>query len=246
MRSVKLMFAAFLVPFLVQGTSLSGNDILKKADENMTSKTKIVTAQMIVHGRRASRKFKFKSWIMGTEKSFTEFLAPPRERGTKMLKIKKQLWLYSPSADRVILIAGHMLRQSMMGSDLSYEDALEDPKLHNLYNAEIIGEETYLGRPCWVLKLAAKVKDVAYFSRKVWVDKEHFLILKEEMYAHSGRLLKIAYVKEVKNLSGRWVATHAVFKDVLKKGKGTEFIIEDIKFDVKIPPYMFSKASLKK
>ncbi|MCD6454085.1 MAG: outer membrane lipoprotein-sorting protein [Candidatus Aminicenantes bacterium] len=242
----KLILIVFLGTFAIQGANITGNEILKRADENMTSETKIVIASMIVHGRRAVRKFKFKSWIMGTEKSFTEFLAPPRERGTKMLKIKKQLWLYSPSADRVILIAGHMLRQSMMGSDLSYEDTLEDPKLHNLYNAEIIGEETYLDRPCWVLKLTAKVKDVAYFSRKVWVDKEHFLILKEEMYARSGRLLKIAYVKEVKRLSGRWVATRAIFKDVLKKGKGTEFIIEDIKFDVKIPPHIFSKAALRK
>ncbi len=32
----------------------------------------------------------------------------------------------------------------------------------------------------------------------------------------------------------------------LKSGKGTEFIIEDIKFDVKIPPYVFSKAALRR
>ena len=37
-----------------------------------------------------------------------------------------------------------------------------------------------------------------------------------------------------------------LFKDMLKKGKGTEFIIEDIKFDQDIPMRMFSKAVLRK
>ncbi len=66
------------------------------------------------------------------------------------------------------------------------------------------------------------------------------------MYGKSGRLLKEAYVEEVKVMGGRWVATRSVFKDALKSGKGTEFIIEDIKFDVKIPPYVFSKAALRR
>jgi hypothetical protein len=33
---------------------------------------------------------------------------------------------------------------------------------------------------------------------------------------------------------------------MLKDGKGTEFIIEEIEFNVPIPEYIFSKASLKK
>jgi hypothetical protein len=37
------------------------------------------------------------------------------------------------SVDRTIQIAGHMLRQSVMSSDMSYEDLMEDPKLVNLY-----------------------------------------------------------------------------------------------------------------
>jgi hypothetical protein len=36
-----------------------------------------------------------------------------------MLKLGDQLWTFSPSTDRTIQIAGHMLRQSVMGSDMS-------------------------------------------------------------------------------------------------------------------------------
>ncbi len=248
MKALKLLIMVIfgcLWPAMGQ-TEPNGDEILIKVDRSMASKTKVIVAKMIVHGRRASRSFRMKAWIEGDEKAFVEFLDPPRERGTKMLKIGKKLWMYSPSADRTILIAGHMLRQSMMGSDLSYEDIMEDKKLHDLYQAKVIGEEKYLDRPCWVMQLTPKVKDVTYYSRKMWVDKDRHIILKEEMYGKSGRLLKEAYVEDVKVMGGRWVATRSLFKDALKSGKGTEFIIEDIKFDVKIPPYIFSKAALRR
>ncbi|UCE05199.1 MAG: outer membrane lipoprotein-sorting protein, partial [bacterium] len=97
--------------------SPSGDDILKRLDQNMASDNKIVASKMIIHGRRGSRTVESKSLIQGTDQSFTEYLAPAREKGTKMLKLGDQLWTYSPSTDRTIRIAGHMLRQSVMGSD---------------------------------------------------------------------------------------------------------------------------------
>ena len=110
-----LLFVATLV-----AEPPTGDWILKKLDENAVSDNKIMVANMIIHGRRASRTIKAKSWVQGTAKSFTEFLAPAREKGTKMLKLKDELWTYTPETDRTIKISGHMLRQSVMGSDLSY------------------------------------------------------------------------------------------------------------------------------
>ena len=37
-----------------------------------------------------------------------------------------------------------------------------------------------------------------------------------------------------------------IFKDMLKKGKGTTFLIATIDFDVDMPAHIFSKAALKK
>lgn len=224
----------------------SGEDILKRVDANIGSDNKISTGEMIIHGRRGSRSIKSKSWIHGMDKSFTEYLAPAREKGTKMLKLEDQLWIFSPSTDRTIKISGHMMRQSVMGSDLSYEDMMEDPELLNLYDANVIEEETFLDRPCWVLELTAKVEDISYHSRKIWVDIERFVSLKENRYAKSGKLLKTTEVKRVVRIEDRWVPTHIIFKDVLKSGKGTEFVLESIEFNADIPEYLFTKASLRK
>jgi outer membrane lipoprotein-sorting protein len=163
-----------------------------------------------------------------------------------MLKLEDQLWTYSPSTDRIISISGHMLRQSVMGSDLSYEDMMEDRVLLESYSAQVLGRENVLDRPCWILELSALKTDVAYFSRKIWVDLDRYVVLKEERFAKSGKLLKTTEVRNVSLYEGRWVPDDVVFKDMLKKGKGTEFIIKSITFDAEIPEYIFSKASLRR
>jgi len=187
-----------------------------------------------------------RTYSVGDKQSFTEYLSPAREQGTKMLKLENQLWIYSPSTDRTIQISGHMLRQSVMGSDLSYEDMMEDRKLTDVYTAVVVGEETVDERNTYVLKLTAKVEDVAYFTRKVWIDTERYIPLKEELFAKSGQLLKRTMLSGVEKIEGRWFPTKMVFKDMLKQGEGTEFEITSVKFNQKIPEHIFSKAALKK
>jgi outer membrane lipoprotein-sorting protein len=222
-----------------------GEAILRRVDDNMGSDNKITTSVMTIHGRRGSRSVKAKSWIRGRTQSFTEYLDPPREKGTKMLKLDDQLWTYTPAADRTILISGHMLRQTVMGSDLSYEDMMEDPRLTAMYTATAAGEEEKEGRPCWVLELVSRGGEIAYFKRRVWVDKERDVVLREERFAKSGKLLKTTEVGRVERQGGRWVPMRIVFKDALKEGGGTEFALEAIEFNAAIPDHVFTKASLR-
>lgn len=224
----------------------SGDEILDKIDQNMSSDSRVFTSKMIIHGRRGSRTVESKSWAAGDVKSFTEYLAPAREKDTKMLKLEDQLWMYSPSTDRTIQISGHMLRQSVMGSDLSYEDMMDDKKMQDHYDAVVVGTDTIDNRLCWLIELLAKTKDIAYEMRKIWVDQKRFIPLRQELYAKSGKLLKRMELSDVVEIENRWYPKHMLFKDMLKEGEGTEFIIEDIEFDVDIPDYRFSKAALRR
>jgi len=243
-RSLPLIIA--ICTFASLSQSQSGDQILRKVDENMFSENKILTSRMVIHGRRETRTVESKSWQRGTNESYTEFLAPAREMGTKMLKLKDMLWDYSPSTDRTIMISGHLLRQSVMGSDLSYEDMMEDPHLPNLYAATLASQDTLRGRSCWILDLKAKKEDIAYDHRRVWVDKDRYTVLRENLYAESGKLLKTMDVLEVMKVQNRWLAKSVLYKDVLKEGEGTEFHIDTITLDATIPDYLFSKAALRR
>jgi outer membrane lipoprotein-sorting protein len=241
-----MIFILLILPALLFSQTPTAEDIVKRVDANIISDSKIIVSKMIIHGRRGERTVEAKSWQRNIHDSFTEYLAPAREKGTKMLKLGDQLWMYSPQTDRTILISGHMLRQSVMGSDLSYEDMMEDPFLQNIYNAEIVDTDTILNRSVWILELKAKKEDASYDKRKIWVDRERFIILKENLYAKSGKLLKQIDINEVMKVEGRWVPKTALYKDVLKEGNGTKMMIESIQFNVNIPAYIFSKASLRK
>lgn len=244
---MRKIIIAIILSFVV--SSLFAQDaimIIKRVDDNMNSKTQIVESQMLIYGRRKTRTLVSKSYTEGKDKSFTEYLSPAREKGTKMLKLKDRLWIYSPSTDRTIQLSGHMLRQSVMGSDLSYEDMMEDRKLTDMYSAKVVGEELVDSRKTWVLELNAKVDDVAYHSRKIWVDIERYVPLKEELFAKSGQMLKRISLSEITKMDGRWYPKKMNYKDVLKTGKGTDFIVNEIKFNSKIPTYIFNKASLRK
>lgn len=223
----------------------SGKSIIDKVDDNMSAKTRITTSKMIIEGGRSTRTMEMKSWTEGDNKSFTEYLAPAREKGTKMLKLENKLWIYSPSTDRVIQISGHMLQQSMMGSDVSYEDMMNDTPLLEQYKADVTGEEIIDGRKCYVLTLNAMSPDVSYYRQKLWVDEERYIPLKSEMYAKSDKLLKQTLLSDVKKVQGRWFPMTIVYKDMLKSGNGTKIIFEDIQFDTKIQDNIFNKGNLK-
>ncbi len=227
-------------------TEPTGEEIIEKVDANMSSENRVVESEMIIHGKRRDRTVTSKTWSVGNQQSFSEYLSPAREAGTKMLKVEGKLWIYTPQTDRIIQISGHMLRQSVMGSDMSYEDMMDDRTLLDVYDANRTGEEIIDDRKCYVVELLAKVDDIAYHSQKLWVDAERFVPLRQEMYAKSGQLLKRMTLSNVQQIDERWYPMTMTYKDMLKDGKGTEFRIIKLAFDQDIPPHTFTKAILKK
>tara|TARA_B000000532_G_scaffold243648_1_gene240311 strand:- start:702 stop:1439 length:738 start_codon:yes stop_codon:yes gene_type:complete len=230
-----------------QTEEITVDSIIRKMDQNLNAKSRVLTSKMVVKGRRSSRTIESKNWVVGTEKAFTEYISPAREAGTKMLKIGNKLWTYSPQTDRVIQISGHMLRQSVMGSDMSYNDMMEDRTMEEIYKASISGSKKVNNRDCWIIEMEARIKGLPYPKRKAWVDKEYFLPIKEELYAKSGKLLKTSTLSDIKKIKGRWFPSKFKFKDELKRNsKGTEWIIEKIEFDKDIKESRFTKALLRK
>jgi len=245
---MKKIFISIILSVIISSIAFSqsnADEILKKVEKNMSSDNRIFESTMTIHGSRNSRTITARTYSVGDKQSFTEYLSPAREQGTKMLKLENQLWIYSPSTDRTIQISGHMLRQSVMGSDLSYEDMMDDRKLTDVYTAKVTGNEVINNRNTYKIELTARGSDVAYYSRKMWIDIERFVPLKEELFAKSGQLLKRTILSDIRQIEGRWFPETIVYKDMLKQGEGTEFKITSIKFNQKIPDYIFTKAALK-
>jgi len=242
-------FACMFIGFTITGFSQipTGADVIKEIDKNLVLDKAISSTTMIIHGRNGTRSIKSKNWIEGKDKAFVEYTDPAREKGKKMLKLGEQLWNYFPEPiDRIITISGHLLRQSVMGSDLSYEDITENRKLMDMYNAKVLGSEKINDRNCYVVELTGKLEDITYYSRKLWVDKERWLPLKEERYAKSGKALKRSEMLEVFSVENRWYPKRMIHHDLMQNGEGTEYIIESMVLHATISESQFTKAALKK
>lgn len=115
-----------ILAMLLPAQKPTAGEILKAIDRNMISNTVKSTTRMVVHSRRSSRTVESINYAKGNSSFYSEYTAPPREKGTKMLKLGNDLWIYDPGSDRTVQISGNMLKQAVMGSDLSYEDFMEE------------------------------------------------------------------------------------------------------------------------
>jgi outer membrane lipoprotein-sorting protein len=186
-----------------------------------------------------------KTWARGNTLSFMEF-TNPEDRGTKYLKRDGRLYVYSPDNEGVMLISGHMLRESMMGSDMSYEDTIDNATLSSRYDPVLAGSEKMNGRDCWVLELNAKKRTESYPKRKLWIDKETDDVLHYELFALSGAKLKEYNMLKVEVLSGRRFPVEVEIRDLLRKDSKTTFLMKNAILDKPIPDSVFSQRNLER
>lgn len=224
----------------------TARDIIKKVDKNeeFVSQQFSLTMEINKGKRELIKKFEGYSQKNG-DKSFLIF-TNPEDRGVKYLKIQKELWIYFPDADDIMKISGHILRQGMMGSDISYEDMLESGDRDKKYDAKLIKEEIVDKKLCYVIELNAKVKDAAYAKQVLYIDKELYVPLKIEFFASGGRLIKTMSLSNFSKISGRFVAGKMVIQDKRKKDSKTTVLTDSVKFDIRLPAKVFSKRSLRR
>ena len=221
-------------------------DLLAEVDRNMVFESRSTTATMTVVKPRRTKTYTLLSYGRGVDDAATEFLSPERDAGTKMLKKGDEMWMYLPSIEKVQKLSGHMLRQGMMGSDISYEDMMESSSWLDSYTAEVSGASTFEERPCWVLEMVAKSDDVAYPKRVVCVDQETKIPVKQELYALSGMLLKVWTMHDPKLYGERWYPSRMRVEDKLQEGTYTEMSFDEMTFTVELEEEVFSMRWLER
>ncbi len=170
----------------------------------------------------------------------------PRDRGTKYLLQDDELWMYFPDAEDLVRISGHLLEDDMMGSDFSYQDALESEQLTGLYQFAKEERDEIDGREVYVIRGEAKEdEDPAYRERRFWVDVERFVILREEMYARDGQLLRVMRTEEMQEVEkDRWMPVEMIMENELREDSETIYRINKIELDYDIPADKLSLEAL--
>ncbi len=172
--------------------------------------------------------------------------APDTDRGNGYLRVGDNSWFYL-SKSRAFQHIGR--GEKIGGSNVTAED-VETRKFSELYKPaldkdgkEIISETTIGKIPVYRIELAAKVVDVKYPKRIMWLTKDKFLVLKEEYYSLSGTLLGTGYSKNYKEVDGRYIPLVSKFEDAIEKDNVSIMEITGISFG-KVEDFKFDKRYL--
>ena len=239
-------FALFvIVAGMVFSQTPTAAELLRRVDDNEIYSTIQYDGEMTIEHQNRRFVKTFRGWARGNEDSFIEF-TNPEDRGTRYLKTEGRLFVYSPDTERIMLISGHMLRESMMGSDMSYEDTIDNASLSSRYTPVLRGSDTLNGRPVWLLELNALNRTESYPRRMLWIDQENMDVLRYELFALSGAKLKEYNLLRVETIGGRRFPVESDVRDLLRRGSRTVFSMNNVVLDRPIADSVFTQRNLRR
>jgi hypothetical protein len=244
MKTIGLRLLALLIWVAPAGAAdMSGEDIIRKLESQQVFDSAFVRGKMVINDRFGEKISTFESWSLGADYSLILFTSAD-EQGQKVLRSHDDLYLYFPEAEEVIRLSGSALRDSLLGSDLSYEDMTGDKSLLDSYQVTETTQETLDGLSVYRIKLSALRPSVAYPTQELWIDATQFSTIKAHKYSLNGKLLKVQTVLALSEQAGYRFATHSRIEDHLKGNSATDFYIDTIEVDTPLTPDFFSIQEL--
>lgn len=241
MASFVLCMAAGMLG--AQSGELSASQILERLDRNEGYASSHSSGSILVEDRRGTKTSGFESWTEGRDKSLVVFTSG-EEKGQKIFRLPEAMYLSYPDADKPFKIQGAALRDSVAGSDFSYEDMAGDKSWSGRFNPVIIKTETIRGLVCTVLELTAKNEGEAYPMVRIWVSRDDFTGVRMEKYSRNKQLLKIQDVEAFLTVKDRRVPSRIVMVDVKKPKNRTVLTLDRLEVDITLPKDLMSLGAL--
>lgn len=241
---MKQVLALLLSVFTAVEISATDIDtILSRFESNTVYDTAYAESTMTATGILGTTESSFKSWNRRNGDTLIEIDKGP-DRGQKILRQGSSVFLFYPDAEEVIRLQGSALKDSLMGSDFSYEDLTGEKSIRDRYTGSLIGTDSVDGRSCYHVVMTAKSSRETYRRQELWIDAELYVSLKTVLYSASGRALRELHSREIKNINGFNIAVKMIMQDLLKKDSTTVLTIENIVINKPIDDKVFSRENL--
>lgn len=168
-------------------------------------------------------------------------LFPEADKGKGYLRNDENIWSYDPISRKFTHTS---IKEALGDSDIKLDDVEQDDNLWR-DNYEVFAyEEGNLGKfPVDIITLKAKTKEPSYAKSKFYIRKDIPLVLKEEDFSGSDRLMRTILIPKYSKVPAGYVGTQIILRDELNKGEQTQQVISDLTFDA-LPDKIFTKAYL--
>ncbi|WNO11556.1 outer membrane lipoprotein-sorting protein [Teredinibacter sp. KSP-S5-2] len=217
-------------------SEINAIDVMEKVDhvnrKSFTSaavKTKLSTCKYKVKDGGMSCKGKPRVTVLEVgEKKYGEdnldsrsiaiVLQPITDKGIGMLTYEyydpskdNDVWLYLSELGKVKRLVSGSEGNEDGGSFFGTEFFVDDIALKKIndFSYKLVREDSFDDRDVWVIEATpteARAKKTHYGKLEFWVDKERFLIVKEDLYNSNGKLFKQRLNRNFIQIDGVWIA----------------------------------------
>jgi outer membrane lipoprotein-sorting protein len=183
------------------------------------------------------------------DKSLVIFDQPKDVKGTAFLSFTHKSgaddqWLYLPALKRVKRISSDNKSGPFMGSEFAYEDISSQEVEKYTYN--YLKDEAYEQLDCYVYERFPVDEKSGYSRQIVWMDKEHYRIMKIDFYDRKNTLLKTLTYHGYKQYLDKYWRSAKMSMVNHQTGKSTDLLWEAYEFTTGLTESDFSQNSLKR
>jgi outer membrane lipoprotein-sorting protein len=165
---------------------------------------------------------------------------PEAQKGQGFLKVDDNIWMYDPESGKF----SHSTMKEQIQNSKAKSSDLKKGSYAEDYDITASAEGMLGKYPVYILTLKAKNNEVSYPTLKLSIRKDKPLLMKEEDYSLSERLMRTTlYPPKYIEVAGKTVYSQILIQDELNKGEKSQLTISDVSV-AQLPDSTFSKAFL--
>lgn len=240
-----LLLSILCLSFIASLVAQDFSKILKELDNlNNFEKTDFTAVYTIITQKPGEKDSVLQARVFRRDREnlfLILILQPEANKGQGYLKDKDNVWFYDPSSRQFTFSS---LKENISNSEAKNSDLTRS----TYFDSYIIEktEEGVLGKiPVWIISLKAKTTDAVYDRLKLYVRKDRTMLLKEEAYSVSGRLMRTTLIPKYVELSGKLLPSQIIIIDELNPGEKSQITLTEQSI-APIPDTVFKKEFLER
>lgn len=167
-------------------------------------------------------------------------IAPEQDKGSGYFWEDENLWFYDPISRK---FSHRSTKETIGNSNSNTSDVSKQRDWRDDYTITDCKSGTLGKYPVWIITLDAKTSIPSYARTVYHIRKDIALVLKQEDFSTTGRLMRTALIPKYARIDGNYVATQMILRDEVNKGEQTQQIVTDFSF-APLPDKVFTKAYL--
>lgn len=243
-----LLVLVLWVPTLcfAQGTVQdSARDIVKAAVNHFRGTSSRGEMSMTIHRPDWERTMAMSVLTAGDDRSLVRVLEPVRDAGNGTLSLDGNMWTYTPKINRIIKIPASMMNQNWMGSDFSNRDVSRSADIVDQYSHELLQTRQDGEHRIYQIKSVPLPEAAVVWGHEELTVRDDWVLLHHAFYDQDGNRVKALETTEIREFSGRPVASIMRMTRTDNEQEWTEMRTRNLAFDVPLSETQFTLSNLR-